>query len=384
MRIFHLITSIEKGGAENHLVSLIEDQKKNGYEICVFYSKNKNYWYKKLSSMGVKVYTSANKKNYRIINFFYELFLLNKLVKKFKPNIVHAHLPYMEILSFFIILLNRKIKLVITKHLDSGLFEGSNYKNNGLLSSIVQKIINKKASKIISISKSVKKFFIRGSNNLERSKFKIIYYGIDILKKKRITKINEIKSFKKKYKINNKTLVYGTIARLVKQKSLKTLLDSFKKLKEKNNKKIILIIVGSGPLKLQLKNYAKDIGIESRVIWIDYIEDVSLFYQSIDIFCLSSLYEGLGLVLLEAMMHKKPIISSNVSAIPEIVTNKQNGLLFKVKDSQLMFKAMEKLFNKKKRNKYGLNGFERIKTQFTTQKMFEETDKIYKSLFSKI
>ena len=290
----------------------------------------------------------------------------------------------MEILSFFIILLNRKIKLVITKHLDSGLFEGSNYKNNGLLSSIIQKIINKKATKIISISKSVKKFFIRGSNNLERSKFKIVYYGINILKKRRITKINEIKSFKKKYKIDKKTLVYGTIARLVKQKSLDTLLDSFKKLKENNNKKIVLIIVGSGPLKLQLKNYSKNIGIESSVIWIDYIEDVSLFYQSIDIFCLSSLYEGLGLVLLEAMAHKKPIISSNVSAIPEIVTNKQNGLLFKAKDSQLMFQAMEKLFNKKIRNKYGLNGFEKIKTQFTTQKTFEETDKIYKSLFSKI
>ena len=166
----------------------------------------------------------------------------------------------------------------------------------------------------------------------------------------------------------------GCIARLVPQKSIENLIISLRYL---NKFKFKLIIVGNGPLKRKLKTLSKKLEVSDQIIWIDFLDDVKKFYTFIDIFVLTSLYEGLGLVFLEAMICKKPIITSNISAMKEVIKNNHNGILVKPNNPVLLSKAIFKLRNKNFRNKLGLAGFKYVKKNFSVKEMYEKTQKIY-------
>jgi glycosyltransferase involved in cell wall biosynthesis len=82
-----------------------------------------------------------------------------------------------------------------------------------------------------------------------------------------------------------------------------------------------LVIVGVGPLEAELKKMTLGLGIENRVRWLGKRSDVPAVMKSFDVFALTSIYEGFGLVLLEAMAAGIPVVASRVSAIPEVLDN---------------------------------------------------------------
>ncbi len=374
MKIIHAVTSLDKGGAENHVVMLSSEQKKKNNEIFIFVSKNSYYWLGFLKKVKIYVFKPTffkeNNFAYKIYKFFQDSYCLVKLINKKKPDILHAHLPYMELVSFFSIYCSsHKPKFIITKHVDSDFFYGSITQNKTYFGSLFAKIISLKSHKIIAISKAVKNYLILGKFGIKREKIKHIYYGLDNLR------FSTKKDFKlKKYEINKNYLILGCIARLVPQKSIENLLLSLTYLKKF---KLKLIIVGNGPLKIKLKNYSKKLKVDNQIIWIDFLDDVKKFYNYIDIFVLTSLYEGLGLVFLEAMICKKPIISSNTSAMKEVIKNNYNGILVKPNNPFLLSKAIFKLRNRKFRNKLGFAGFKYVKKNFSVKQMYEKTQKIY-------
>jgi glycosyltransferase involved in cell wall biosynthesis len=87
-----------------------------------------------------------------------------------------------------------------------------------------------------------------------------------------------------------------------------------------------LYVVGEGNLQKGLINLSKSLGINDKVQWVGKTEYIKEFLSKIDLFILPSKYEGFGLVLLEAMVAKKPIIAANNSAIPEVLGKTYEGL----------------------------------------------------------
>ena len=342
IKILHTITGLEKGGAENHLALLASVQKKNNYDVSIFFSKKSNYWVNFLKKKKIKINSPFfyHDKNFifLIIKLFLDLIFLIKIIKNEKPQIVHAHLPYMEILSCVAIMLSfYKPKLIITRHLDSVFFRGSDGQKKSFIGSLIFKFISNRTSKIIAISKSVKEFLSSDYMKIDKKKIKTIYYGIDKVIKN--SKQNKKINFKKKLLIDKNELIIGCIGRLVPQKSIETLIKSAKLLKPKL--KFKMIIVGSGYQKELLKNLAIKENVEDKIIWIEFLDEVEDFLKFLDIFALPSLYEGLGLVFLEAMLCKKPIIATDASAIKEIVKDNFNGFLIKPKNySQLSKKIL--------------------------------------------
>ena len=160
------------------------------------------------------------------------------------------------------------------------------------------------------------------------------------------------------------------------QKSIDNIIKSVYELKNKNVK---LFIVGKGPLKNELISLTRELKIENQIFWIEFLDDLKNFYKSIDIFVLTSHYEGLGLVFLEAMLGKRPIICSNLSAMPEIVKNNYNGLLVKPNRPILLSESIKLLYNHSFRKKLSSNGFLFVKKNFSVNKMYSETINIYKT-----
>jgi glycosyltransferase involved in cell wall biosynthesis len=88
-----------------------------------------------------------------------------------------------------------------------------------------------------------------------------------------------------------------------------------------------LQIVGVGPLLVELKSLASELGIQGSIVWLGQTPKIEDFYRTLDFFVLTSDYEGFGLVLLEAMNAGVPVIARNISAIPEVLGSDHPGLI---------------------------------------------------------
>ena len=380
MKILHTITSLDKGGAENHVAQLGLIQKKKLNQVKFFISKNSNYWPKALKKKKIDVFKSnyfhERSIHQKIIKIFRDILKLKNIINKYKPDIIHAHLPYMEIITYLTLFIcKEKPKFIISKHVDNVFFQGSIGQKRNLFGAFLERTISKKTNSIIAISKSVKKFLISDYIGIDRNKIHVVYYGINksSILKNNIKKIN----FKKKFNFNNNELKVGCIARLVPQKAIDNLIKSLALIDDKI--KLKLIIVGKGPLKKQLQDLAIKLNVHKKIIWIDFLDRIQDFYEFIDIFVLTSRYEGLGFVFLESMLFKKPVIASNSSAMPEIVKNNYNGFLVPQNNTKILSKMIIKLKNKKIRIRLGQNGFEFVKKNMSLIKMFNKINKIYKN-----
>ena len=378
MVIFHLISSIDKGGAETHLYSLINKQVQEKKKIYLIYLKGDDYWKKYYNRIGVKVFKINFENNFNILKFLFVLVKIKKIIKKFKPDIVHAHLLTMELIAAIIKFnFKDKFKFIITKHLDSFFLEASFGHKKIFKGLIIDRFIINQSNRVICISKQVKNYFNKEIPH--KKKYKVIYYGFSVHNFKSSPNVKKvINKIRKKNKINKNDIVFCNVARHVKQKSIDTILKAFAiYLKHKKNSKLIL--VGKGPETNNLRVLCNELEISRNVIWINNYENIKDIYILSNVFVLSSKYEGLGLVLLEALSSKIPIIATNTSAIPEIIKNNYNGLLFNPGDFKSLSIKLKKIQQHKLRKKILKNGYNFIKKNFDINKMNYLTNKIYKS-----
>jgi glycosyltransferase involved in cell wall biosynthesis len=376
VKILHIITSLNKGGAENHLAQLVElqsKQKKN--EINIIYFRGDDYWSEILKKKKIKVERFTIKKNYDFISLFFQFIKIFFYIRKLKPKIVHAHLGLSEIMSvIFKKFFKLKFKLIVTKHLDSFLFEGSRGQNRFLSGIFFERIIFKTSAQIIFISKNVRSYFL-SEIKVPLKKISVIYYGINknYFFKKKDVKAHKLIMNKKK---NEKYIL--NIARHVPQKKIDLLIKSFAQY-EKINQNTKLILVGKGIETQSLKILAKKMNIYDKIYWIDYTENIYELFKISDLFCLTSEYEGLGLVLLESFLAKVPIITMDRSAMKEVIKNNYSGLLLPANSSPKTFsKAISKVLNNKKLSKKIIkNGLVTLNEKFNPYKMLNLTTNIY-------
>jgi glycosyltransferase involved in cell wall biosynthesis len=378
MKILFAINSIDKGGAETHLVNLISGLLEKRINVSIFYTKKDNEFFKKkLQTLNVKIFKKKENINLNVVNFFLDFLYLRKLILQLNPNIIHVHLPYMELLTFLVLkTLKKKYKFIITKHVDSSLFDGSNRQQESFIGSFIGNLIYSRAKKIIAISQAVKKYVIDNYNNINVKNIAVIRYGIEYKILSSYTKTLNI--FKKKYNLQG-FYVLGVAARLVRQKSIDFLIKSFSEYNKKFNPKSKLLIAGKGPLKKELEELVASLNLKKSVKFLGFQSDINTFYRSIDVFCLTSSYEGLGLAILEALACKKPIITSNCSAMPEIIKQNENGLLVDHLNIGQLVKAIQALEDPKLRNKFSFNSTKLLKEKFSLPLMIKKTIKIYNS-----
>lgn len=179
------------------------------------------------------------------------------------------------------------------------------------------------------------------------------------------------KSFKKiKFSFFEKqTINFINIGRLVNQKNQLLILKSFRLISEKTNYKCKLLIIGRGDQKKNLINFIKKYNLKNYIKLIDLKKNPFPYLRKSNAFILSSIYEGLPNVLLEALCLKKLVISSNCPTGPnEILDNGKGGLIFKMNDEfDLYKKIIFFINNQSKCRKLVSHGHKRL-TRFNYEK----------------
>jgi glycosyltransferase involved in cell wall biosynthesis len=308
-KVTHLITTIERGGAEKQLLTLSSEQVQSGLNVVVLYLKGKPDLRNEFEAAGVEVNNLLVGKS-----FLKQIFLLSKYLRK-NPSPVHAHLPKSELLAAAVI---AKKYFIFSRH-NAEPFWPSGPR---IISNLLSKYVCKRASQGIAISNAVKSYLIKRGEIPNDYKIDVVYYGFqkDILTNS--VGLNLITNLMNDQSSNYKI---GTIGRLVPQKDYPTLLSAFSNVL-KSLPDTELYVVGEGYLKKDLNDLSKSLGINDKVHLVGKTQHIKEFLSRIDLFILPSKYEGLGLVLLEAMVAKKPIIAANNSAIPEVLGKTYEGL----------------------------------------------------------
>jgi len=171
-------------------------------------------------------------------------------------------------------------------------------------------------------------------------------------------------------------LLIGNAARLTPQKGQTLLLDIAARLKELSAPPFRVLIAGVGELEAELKAYARARGVDDVVEFLGFVADMKSFHETIDIFALTSLWEGFGQAQVEAMEARKPVVAWNVSSMPEVVIDGETGFLCPVRDIEAFAGRLLALMGDEAlRKRLGENGRARAVSQFAMQKTFADLER---------
>ena len=355
-----------------HLLSLVKGLLKDNYEITVAFFKEGPQEARSLvpdfEALGVRV-VNLNMKN-RFDAF--ALSRLYRLVKREKFHILHTHLFRAHLFGLPIGKLAGIPVCISTVH------NIEDYFSNPLIGFLLRRNYNF-THKIIAISTAVKETIVKDIRVVP-DKIATIHYGLEYSSKKTPVLKTDIRH---KLGIEEDIPLIGTVGRLAIQKGHRYLIEAFPTVKEEfPTAKLLIVGHDDKGLREDLEGLIARLGLEGEVFLPGYLDGVSVM-NSIDVFVLPSLWEGLGLVLLEAMAAGKPIVASRVSAIPEIVIDGETGILVPPKNPKALADAISNMLRNPERSReMGIKGQKRLVQEFSVDKMIVETEKIYEEFLN--
>jgi glycosyltransferase involved in cell wall biosynthesis len=242
---------------------------------------------------------------------------------------------------------------------------------------LIDKIVIRYYDKLIAVSEDIKKQLL--SYAVPRNKIFVVHNGIDVA---RFSPRKKGK-LKREFKISARYKIIGTIGKLSKEKGHKYFLKAATEIKKKYSN-VKFVIVGEGALKRKLKTLAKKVKIENSVIFVGFREDIPEILDDFDIFVLSSVREGIPLVLLEALAKAKPVVSFEVGGIPEVITNGETGILVQARNYKSLAENVVSLLNKPQlAKKIAKKGQERVKKDFNLEAMTDKYQEIYQQIINR-
>jgi len=256
-----------------------------------------------------------------------------KYIHTHKIDLIHTHLYVPDIYGFLLKMAIPRIKLITTKH-------NTNDFRKKIYWGLLDNLLSWPACRIIAVSQSVKDF-ISKYEFIPQHRITMIYHGVDINQFKKKTNLIKLKQ---ELNIKDDDFVIGIVGRMIKQKGHKYLLEAIAKLKDEIST-IKLLIIGTGNLETSLKYYSKKLGIEKNVVFLGFRMDMTPLYSLMNILCLPSIFEGLGLVLVEAMLCQTITIGAEIHGITEVIQDGINGYLFPPKNSTALANIILKIYN---------------------------------------
>lgn len=185
---------------------------------------------------------------------------------------------------------------------------------------------------------------------------------------------------REKLAIKPNSFVVGVVARLIPEKGLTTLLQAAAIIKN-ILPNVRFVVVGDGPMQVQLENYSTVLALDSIVNFLGYRSDIPLLMTSWDLFVLPSQSEGFSVSVLEAMAAKLPVVVSDLPSMREMVVPSKSGLLFEVGNAPELAAAIIQLAKDRDKCKaMGEYNFRRVKSLFSNEQMIKATKLQYQEL----
>ena len=341
MRILHILNSSNFSGAENVAITIINNMK-NDNEIVYVSPEGTIKEYLKKNEIKCELVTKVCIKE------------IKRVIKKYRPDIIHAHDFTASVISA--IASNRKIKVISHIHCNNKWMKKINLKT------IIYLISSIKYKKILLVSKSIIDEYI--FKKFINKKVQVVGNIVDT---NRVKKMSEEVDIQEDY-----NLIF--IGRLVEAKQPIKFIELINKLKN-NNKVIKAVMLGDGPLKAECEQEIKKYNLKKNIELKGFQKNPYIYLRKSKILCMTSEWEGYGLVAVEALSLGKPVVATKVGGIPSIVNEKCG------KVTNNFNEMLDEITNLLQDDNYyqnkQLSALERVKQINNMEKYISEMNKIY-------
>lgn len=376
-RVLHIITRVQRGGgAERNTLYTIKGLPREKYKPFLMVGIDSDFEYaKKVSNCDIYI----EKYLIRNINPFKDLMALIRIYKFIKAgdfDIVHTHLAKGGIIGRLAARLAGAPVIIHSLH-------GSTFHSNlnmftNRIYIFLEKLTGRSTDCFIPVGEDLKDKYIKaGVGNPE--KYFVVNSGMDLDKFYGIKDFSKEKNeeLKSRFGLLADDIVVGMAASLEPRKGHKYALEAAKRLTRENSKSKF-IFVGDGYLRGELEKYVKENNLSGLVKFLGYVNEMEKFFAVCDVVILTSLWEGLPQVLVQAAAGGKPIVSFDVEGAKEVVEDGVNGFIVPVKDANALVEKIKYLIADLDRAKnMGRKGESIIGDKWNVQTMINKTIDIY-------
>ena len=362
------------GGVAKYLEMLFKYMDRSNYEQILVYATEYNYEKHKFDNIVDNIEFVDMCREINLIKDTKSIIKINKLIKKYNPDIIYVHSSKGGALGRIANIITRK-PIIYNPHGWAFNMEVSKLKK--LVYRIIERELAKITDYIITISDQEKKSALV-NKICNEEKLKVIFNGIDIEEYDR-WKANSC-NFREKYSIPKDAIVFGMVGRISKQKAPDIFIKVAAKIKEQIQNSFF-VIVGDGEDRKSIDKMIENFGLKESVLITGWVDNTFEYINTFDIAMLLSRWEGFGLAITEYMISNKPIIATNVDAIPNLIENNISGLLIN-KDSidECVESAIKLINNEELKKKVILNADKKVRSMFNIRRVSYE----HKNLFNYI
>jgi glycosyltransferase involved in cell wall biosynthesis len=363
LRILHVTSCCTVGGCEQHVLTMLRHLPEERYDRWLAYFEEKpdsaDVMVDDFRAAGVKTVDLGGQHR----NDPRAVWALGSLMRRESFDLIHTHSLRAELATaFWAGQAPKPPRLVRSIHNTDPLYDHPLLSRLGRWSA-------EKQDRIIAISDAVADF-AHAHLGPHAAPVQRIYYGIDPVGTTPTRSANP----------SNHHI--GIVARLAQQKGYHVLIDAMKIVVEQIPDARLTVVGHEDDLtQAELAGYALQRGVRGSIEFLGFRADIATVLSDVDIFVLPSLWEGFGLVLLEAMALGLPVVATRVGPIPEVVEDERTGLLVSAGSASQLAAALVSLLNDPARaHAMGQRGLERARTYFGLDRMMAQTEQLYAEL----
>ncbi|WP_375586220.1 glycosyltransferase [Cyclobacterium xiamenense] len=363
----HCIETISSGGVERVRLTYASKLDRDTYQLKIVCTQAKGKILSELNRLGIEVIPIGTFAHPLEVRKYQALL---QVIRKYKPHIIHGAVFEGNSMAFVGKVIGR-VPIAILEETSDPI--GRSKRATHLLS-----FYSRFVEAVIGISPAVVDY-LRNQAKMSESKVTLLPNGLNIPAE---SAPEFIKSLKATMGITERDVVIGAVGRVYNHvKRFSDIIDALHLL---TIPRLKFLLVGDGPDLEQLRARVNKLGLEERVHFLGYQEDPAPYYSIMDIFCVPSHQEGFGLVAVEAMLHKLPVIASRVGGLKGIVAEGVSGFLVHPGCYQELASKIRVLYESPElRRKFGENGYKIGMENYSSDVYVENIDRLYRRLLQK-
>ncbi|NQV88307.1 MAG: glycosyltransferase family 4 protein [Parcubacteria group bacterium] len=367
-KILYVITKGNFGGAQRYVYELATSMPKDKFDVVVAFGQS-GALETKLKTAGVRtIMIPQLSRDVNLLGDIKTLFALTKIIRNERPDILHLNSSKVGALGGLAGRLTGVKKIIFTGHGWAFNEKRSFFSKTFILFSHWVTILL--SHKTIAVSEKTKSQI--NKLPLVKNKIEVIHNGIGEIPFKEGFESRQFLG-----KNIREDLWIGTVSELHKNKGVDFIIEAFSQISS-DFPNTTLVIIGEGEERDNLEQLVMEKNLQEKIHFVGNVDNARIYLKAFDIFTLTSRTEAFPYVILEAGLAGLPVVASAVGGIPEIIKNDQTGMLARVGDKkEINLLINDLLQNSEKKERLGKALGIRVKSDFSLQKMVEETIRVY-------
>jgi glycosyltransferase involved in cell wall biosynthesis len=366
MRVMFLSTSMGMGGADKQLLSAAELMHAQGHEVCIVSLTELGPMGLEARSQGIRTESLDMRRG---VPDPRGLIRLIRLVRSWKPDVLHSHMIHANLMARAVRLFARVPVMVSTIH---NIYEG------GPLWMAAYRISNGLVDHMTIISEAAADRFVK-EGIVPRELLTCVPNGVDTERFRQVAP--EAREAVRSSIGVNDGFVWLAVGRFEVAKDYPNMLHAFAQVCRRDSN-AVLLLVGHGSLQQETESLAQSLGLEDRIRFLGVRSDVPEVMAAADGYVMSSAWEGMPIALLEAAAAGLPIVATRVGGNHEVVREGESGFLVPPRDSDALGQAMLRLMEQtpERRREMGERGREHVRVHYGLGRVVERWQDLYRQV----